>query len=529
MKIKKIEIENFRSIKKYEIDCSNYNVYIGQNNHGKTNFFEALSWFDSGKIKPSDYYNYDKELEIKIRVHYCDVQLGIAGIQNPRYKTTIENKVGVHDEIIIEKSSSTNKRTMIVAGENVGNPTGFDTALNYFLPKIEYVTTSTRLGDVSGYKSKSPIAEMLSGVLEDIIENDTHYQDFIDLFDKLFHGEDSIFRQEVSLIEEKVEFYLQKQFAEGATVDFKIDNPQLSDMLKGFETYVDDGIKTTAEEKGDGMKRAIMLAIIQSYSDYRKDKGIARNFVFLIDEAELHLHPSAQRSLKKALGDIVENGGQIFINSHSSVFAVDEFENQFVYEVHKENGISSMKKIITEQEKLDAIYNMLGGSPADLLLPRNFLIVEGQSEYHFLQRIIERFYSEEAKNIKIIFARGDIERQFDVYYKIAEIYTPLHTNGVYREKVVFLLDKPNNSQLASYDMFKEVHDWLIEGEHLNTLEYETLEEAYPGNWKKERDEIDYKEKVPYAIEVANKLTESEFQKGMPTVYNALMKVISKAF
>ena len=33
---------------------------------------------------------------------------------------------------------------------------------------------------------------------------------------------------------------------------------------------IDDGVETTAEEKGDGMQRALMLAIIQAYSDFRK-------------------------------------------------------------------------------------------------------------------------------------------------------------------------------------------------------------------------------------------------------------------
>ena len=69
----------------------------------------------------------------------------------------------------------------------VGNPRGLDSALNYFLPKIEYVTTRIRLGDVSGFKSKSPIAEMLSGVLSDVVKDDPKYKDFLKLFDELFN------------------------------------------------------------------------------------------------------------------------------------------------------------------------------------------------------------------------------------------------------------------------------------------------------------------------------------------------------
>jgi hypothetical protein len=93
---------------------------------------------------------------------------------------------------------------------------------------------------------------MLSGVLSDVIKNDQKYKDFLTLFDELFNTSNSVFRQSVNTLEDKVEFYLQKQFSEDTTVNFKIQDPKLEDMLKGFETEVNDGIKTKAEQKGDG-------------------------------------------------------------------------------------------------------------------------------------------------------------------------------------------------------------------------------------------------------------------------------------
>ncbi len=48
MKITRIKIENFRSIEFTEIALGAFNVLVGQNNHGKTNFFEAIDWFYNG-------------------------------------------------------------------------------------------------------------------------------------------------------------------------------------------------------------------------------------------------------------------------------------------------------------------------------------------------------------------------------------------------------------------------------------------------------------------------------------------------
>jgi putative ATP-dependent endonuclease of OLD family len=45
MKISKIRIENFRSIESAVFEPTDFNIYVGQNNCGKTNFFEAIEFF----------------------------------------------------------------------------------------------------------------------------------------------------------------------------------------------------------------------------------------------------------------------------------------------------------------------------------------------------------------------------------------------------------------------------------------------------------------------------------------------------
>lgn len=121
------------------------------------------------------------------------------------------------------------------------------------------------------------------------------------------------------------------------------------------------------------MQRAIMLSIIQAYSDFRKENVGGGSFLFLIDEAELHLHPSAQRALKNALSDIAHHGDQVLINTRSSVFVVDEENDQNTYKVEKNNRTTDITQA-SDLDRLNIIYDLLlGGSPTDLLLPNNFL------------------------------------------------------------------------------------------------------------------------------------------------------------
>ena len=49
MKIINIKINNFRSIEKIDIGLDDFDIFVGQNNHGKTNIFEAINWFYSPK------------------------------------------------------------------------------------------------------------------------------------------------------------------------------------------------------------------------------------------------------------------------------------------------------------------------------------------------------------------------------------------------------------------------------------------------------------------------------------------------
>ncbi len=529
MKISKIKVNNFRSIEEVEIIPSNFNVFVGQNNHGKTNFFEAINWFYSGRSSKDMKYMRDDSKDIIVEIEFQGAQDGVNGMPDGTTKTKMSNLLDGADSFIVKKTSIDDKRVFIIDGEVKTNPAGFDTALNQFIPKMEYVTTKIRLADVSKYKSKSPITEMLSGVLSAIISTSPDYQAFKDQFDHLFNKQDSEVRIELNNLGDRVQVFLQKQFPEDTTVKFSVENPVFDDLLKNFETEVDDGVKTTAEEKGDGMQRAIMLSIIQAYAQYRKEKRITRDFLFLIDEAELHLHPSGQRALKNALLDIADEGDQVFVNTHSSVLVADSNDMQSIFKVEKNNKKTDIIKS-DEVMKMNIIYELLGGSPADLLLPINFLIVEGQSEFIFLDGIIRRFYPDNFGRIKILFARGDVIEQEKRYIRVAETYIPLN-NPIYKERVTFIFDKPNASIQNKYDEFKSAHPYLTDNEHLHQLPTETLEEYYPDNWKKTREEMENENlsKVPYAKEVAKNITQEEFEQNMQVLKTALDKALEKGF
>ena len=176
----------------------------------------------------------------------------------------------------------------------------------------------------------------------------------------MFEDDQSQIKAEFDTIGSKVKIYLQKQFPDCTQVKFEVTTPVFDDLLKNFSTTIDDGILTDAEEKGDGMQRALMLAIIQAYSDFRKqNEDLGKSFLFFIDEAELHLHPTAQRNLKTVLHSLSATNDQVFINTHSSVFVADNYSGQTIFKVEKINGESSIEKV-TDFQKPYVVFELLG-------------------------------------------------------------------------------------------------------------------------------------------------------------------------
>jgi len=535
MRITKITINNFRSIEHAEISPTEFNVLVGQNNHGKTNFFEAIEWFYNGSGDLNEIvYRRDTIKEVSVEIEYTDIQNGIEAVKNEKTKESFRKFAGERNIIrVIRKKSEQGKRALWDEEKrewSQKNFAGFDKAFNDCLPRLQYVATTTRLAEVSKYGKKTPIGEMLSGVLTAIMETSPKYREFREKFDDLFSSETSEVRAELNTLGEKVKGHLEQQFPECTKVFFGVSEPNFDDLLKNFETSVNDGIETTAEEKGDGMQRALMLAIIKTYSDYRREKDdLGKRFLFLIDEAELHLHPTAQRQLKDVLLLLSKNGDQVFINTHSSVLVADDPQGQYLMKVEKIGGASLISPI-TMPEKPQVVYELLGGSPSDLLFPNNFLIVEGKSEYELLMRLIRRFYVDNPR-IQIVFAGGDTERQRKSMDAINIVFTPLNQTPVYRERLILLCDTPNDQQLAQFEGFINAYPHLIQNGQLTKLTTHSLEEYYPNPWRKSVDEVAAMaplQKIELATIVGENITREEFEAQMPDIFGALSSAWSKA-
>jgi predicted ATP-dependent endonuclease of OLD family len=77
--------------------------------------------------------------------------------------------------------------------------------------------------------------------------------------------------------------------------------------------------KGSVEGKGHGMQRAVIFSILRAYAKLvttRADKA-KRTLILGVEEPELYMHPTAQRTIRRVFRDIADGGDQVLFSTHS--------------------------------------------------------------------------------------------------------------------------------------------------------------------------------------------------------------------
>ncbi|MDO9181139.1 MAG: AAA family ATPase, partial [Bacteriovorax sp.] len=94
MKIESISISNWRSIKYLDIVFQDLMIFIGQNNHGKSNVLSALLFF-FGEVKPQDLDFNNGAQELFVEITFCDL--------DDIDKTTFKKYLTADEKITVRK------------------------------------------------------------------------------------------------------------------------------------------------------------------------------------------------------------------------------------------------------------------------------------------------------------------------------------------------------------------------------------------------------------------------------------------
>lgn len=371
MFIKSIELSNFKGfignnhqisfkIPDGETAGSGLNIFVGENNSGKSSIFEAINFLRNG-IKEDDTHRIKSKLADGSQPNEACVELTFYGdIQNtilcfaPESKREPFNKA-LDGQIELKFKRNTKSCKKLELWDNrsqqYSNPAGIDASFKTLF-ETNFIWADTNPSDEATFGSTTLCGLLLKEIAKAHVSSD-EYKKFQDSFNNLFNTETSSLRQQISVIEKKVQRIFSEQFGQ-ADIRFKFDELKIDSFFKNTSIFINDGIDIPMSEKGNGMQRSIALALLQVYAEesaHDPEQDQTKPFYLFIDEPELCLHPKGQTKLLEALLKISKTK-QVFLTTHSPYFLVTPSLKNIGLFIFKKDGISN----IAEDASLKPIF-----------------------------------------------------------------------------------------------------------------------------------------------------------------------------
>jgi len=170
--------------------------------------------------------------------------------------------------------------------------------------------------------------------------------------------------------------------------------------------------------------------------------------IILIDEPELGLTPRIQSSIQQLLFDTDSNAfshlRHIYIATHSHIFLNRRrLTDNFL--VERNGNTVHVRRLSTHKHFRDLQFVQLGNSLEQLQLPSGFLVVEGKTDYQYLNRLIRLRFPR--TRVNVIPSNGDGQVKKKVY-DLLEVIGDLNTSP-YSNRVLVILDATHSPTLKS--------------------------------------------------------------------------------
>jgi predicted ATP-dependent endonuclease of OLD family len=449
MKLKNIAITNYRGVKeKQEIPLENLSSVVGKNDAGKSIVLNAIATFLDIKNYPivdSDFNSTETAIIFQVRFNHPKLK----ELLETKVKSKIKKADGLDeflndfifdDEIIFKRevgkigkaysnesilikdfvseefanlyAKSDADLNIIIEENNIEIPVE-GTGRNSKIEKIKYikefcVAQGIQIEEkfiVDDFKIGSLFPQVELFVSDYGLEADTKFKtNSVTEISGYFKRETQEETQRLRVIEKEIEGEMQNE-AESIK-DFMLDytsslqkveiKPQIiwKDAIKNVDVrfqFDGDENPIPMSHKGTGYRRLFMVARFR----YLAEKNKGNNIVYLIEEPETFLHPSAQEDLLNALKELSEDN-QIVITTHSPVFAGATETSSVILCKKEAQTVYESSTDETRQEFLFSIIEELGIKPSFNLRDKfeKILFVEGKDDaiaYKLIcQKVLDR-------------------------------------------------------------------------------------------------------------------------------------------
>lgn len=321
-------------------------------------------------------------------------------------------------------------------------PTGFSNTVTPMFPEPIYIPAVKDFSDETKTKESTSFGKLIK-ILFTQIEKSPEFLEIKNSFEKLnkmlnrqlIKDEDGTenIRDErlpsLKLLETEIEKVFQESFSQ-IKLELQIPNPEVKQIFNSTQILIDDGIKTTIDYKGDGVKRTLVFSILRTYVEKLNSDNQNTDYIFLFEEPELYLHPNGQRILYNVL-EKLSSKDQVFVTTHSpNFFSATAKETCFI-KIYKDFSASppcsKAKEInfVQNSSYKDAFQIICYENSTPAFFSKKVLLVEGDSDLIFLKglsKFINESYCFEKTNIPIIRINGKMNtKRFYDFYKHFDI------------------------------------------------------------------------------------------------------------
>jgi putative ATP-dependent endonuclease of OLD family len=362
MKLSKVKIQNYRSIKDLEFDFpdSGILVLVGENNAGKSNIIRAIdlvcgeTWIGKEKLEDHDYYLRNKNNNINIDLFFNSGHSVQFNPENGKWGMQCYN----------DWNQQSRNYQLQIKEIYPSTYLGADRTLDKHLSFYDW-TLIGRIRKAFHKNVTEPIKAELDekfGQLVDIFDSVPGFKAFKDDFTENYRK-------------------LLPAFKTDLGVDFQPFTPSnyfKTMQIMGIDPQFADK-PLDLSELGEGARNLILIALLKSFAKNFKNNGDALNGILALEEPELFLHPQARRHLFKELRELAAEGMQIIISTHSDSFIDTEFFDEIgrVVKVDDEEneGKLNTNLITCTKEKLRNHCIATG-------VPEEKVTIESLSEYY---------------------------------------------------------------------------------------------------------------------------------------------------
>jgi predicted ATP-dependent endonuclease of OLD family len=272
------------------------------------------------------------------------------------------------------------------------------------------------------------------------------------------------------------------------------------------ELFLADHAQRPMKRMGEGFKRLFVILFYLFYPRYD---------IILIDEPELHLHPSV---IKKLLAILAQENldNQVFLTTHHPAFIQADYLKNVWRVTRNENESTTVYGFPDTEIVLDRFIQEINDENSDMLFCDKVFLVEGVSDYIFMREMFKKFYLKE-KDIKVVYTGG--QGSIDVYSDFCEYFKIPYAVMLDRDA----LDSPSLKRVRKYPLMEkslrnDEKIKILKEKEIFLLE-KSLEEVYPLKYSS-------KETKPLtAIHVSRRITRKDLEsKTMKIIKEILEKI-----